>query len=54
MLTARVPGFLIINPRAGDERPSGDELPRRRLSAAGRDAHPPGGRGRERDRALGA
>jgi diacylglycerol kinase family enzyme len=26
MLTARVPGFLIINPRAGDERPSADEL----------------------------
>lgn len=26
MLTARVPGFLIINPRAGDERPGADEL----------------------------
>jgi diacylglycerol kinase family enzyme len=26
MLTARVAGFLIINPRAGDERPSADEL----------------------------
>jgi len=26
MLTARVAGFLIINPRAGDERPNADEL----------------------------
>jgi diacylglycerol kinase family enzyme len=26
MLTVRVAGFLIINPRAGDERPSADEL----------------------------
>jgi diacylglycerol kinase family enzyme len=26
MLTARVAGFLIINPRAGDERPGADEL----------------------------
>src|SRR5215211_2718405 len=26
MLTGRVAGFLIINPRAGDERPSADEL----------------------------
>lgn len=26
MLTGRVPGFLIINPRAGDERPTADEL----------------------------
>ena len=26
MLTARVPGFLIINPRAGDERPTAEDL----------------------------
>jgi diacylglycerol kinase family enzyme len=26
MLTARVPGFLIINPRAGDEQPGADDL----------------------------
>ena len=26
MLTVRVAGFLIINPRAGDERPSADDL----------------------------
>ena len=26
MLTARVPGFLIINPRAGDERPTANDL----------------------------
>jgi diacylglycerol kinase family enzyme len=26
MLTARVAGFLLINPRAGDEEPSADEL----------------------------
>ena len=26
MLTVRVAGFLLINPRAGDERPSADEL----------------------------
>jgi len=26
MLTVRVAGFLIINPRAGDQRPSADEL----------------------------
>ena len=26
MLTGRLPGFLIINPRAGDKRPSADEL----------------------------
>ena len=26
MLTARVAGFLLINPRAGDERPSADDL----------------------------
>ena len=38
MLTARVPGFLIINPRAGDERPTADEL-RRAAEEQGVEAH---------------
>jgi diacylglycerol kinase family enzyme len=38
MLTVRVPGFLIINPRAGDERPGADEL-RREAERRGVETH---------------
>ena len=38
MLTGRVPGFLIINPRAGDERPTADDL-RNEAERLGIDAH---------------
>ena len=38
MLTARVPGFLIINPRAGDEQPTADEL-REEAARFGVEAH---------------